>query len=162
MSSIHFGRPMTLFQIIISIGAPILASYYSSVPIFGTFRFDSVVRSLDFSIPASISCTDPETEYKYVGDTISAKLLFGTVLLPVILLVSNSSCSGIRFWNIFVPTKILVTEITTSQDQSVKKVLRTTAAIYFRWEHNSLYQLPCQNWELVHINFLGVKHIIRF
>ena len=92
---------MTLFQIIISIGAPILASYYSSVPIFGTFRFDSVVRSLDFSIPASISCTDPETEYKYVGDTISAKLLFGTVLLPVILLVSNSSCSGIGFLIIF-------------------------------------------------------------
>ena len=87
---------MTLFQIIISIGAPILASYYSSVPIFGTFRFDSF-KSLDYSIPASLSCTDPETEYKYVGDTISAKLLFGTVLLPVILLVSNSSCSGIGF-----------------------------------------------------------------
>ena len=152
---------MTLFQIIISIGAPILASYYSSVPIFGTFRFDSL-KSLDYFIPASLSCTDPETEYKYVGDTISAKLLFGTVLLPVILLVSNSSCSGIRFWNIFVPTKILVTEITTSQDQSVKKVLRTTAAIYFRWEHNNPYLLPSQNCKLLHISFLGVKHIIRF
>ena len=97
---------MTLFQIIISIGAPILASYYSSVPIFGTFRFDSF-ESLDYSIPASLSCTDPETEYKYVGDTISAKLLFGTVLLPVILLVSNSSAPESDFKIFFLPRYLL-------------------------------------------------------
>ena len=38
---------------------------------------------------SSSSCRDPETEYKYVGDTISAKLLFGSILVPVILIVSQ-------------------------------------------------------------------------
>ena len=59
------------YQIMIAVFAPLLASFYGLIPpVKGTFR-----------------CDDPSIKFKFEGDTVSAKLLFQVILLPIISIV---------------------------------------------------------------------------
>jgi len=90
------------YQIIIAVFAPILASFYGKIPpVAGTFR-----------------CDDPSIHFEYQGDTVSTKLLFQVILLPIILV-------------------IFVTEASILQGSGVesvyKKAAKITVFVYFRY-----------------------------
>ena len=59
------------YQVMIAVFAPVLASFYGLIPpVKGTFR-----------------CDDPSIKFNYQGDTVSAKLLFQVILIPIIFIV---------------------------------------------------------------------------
>eukprot|EP00091_Calanus_sinicus_P017472 TRINITY_DN37772_c0_g1_i1.p1 TRINITY_DN37772_c0_g1~~TRINITY_DN37772_c0_g1_i1.p1 ORF type:complete len:215 (-),score=47.39 TRINITY_DN37772_c0_g1_i1:40-660(-) len=65
------------YQILVAVFAPILASFYGQIPpVAGTFR-----------------CDDLSIKFPYQGDTVSAKLLFQAILLPIILVVFITEAS---------------------------------------------------------------------
>ena len=65
------------YQIMIAVFAPVLASLYGLIPpVKGTFQ-----------------CDDPSIKFKFEGDTVSTKLLFQVILIPIIFIV------GINIFN---------------------------------------------------------------
>jgi len=90
------------YQVLISILAPILASLYGLIPpVRGTFR-----------------CDDPSIQFQYQGDTISAKLLFQAILIPIIFIIFITEVS-------VLPTMGYL--------RMCKSAALSTACIYFRY-----------------------------
>ena len=99
--------------------APILTLLYGKIPpVAGTFR-----------------CDDPSIRFEYQGDTVSAKLLFQAILLPIILVVGLltnfiSIKEGASLLQVFV-TEAFILHSTGSQ-ATYKEAVKMTAFVYFR------------------------------
>jgi len=90
------------YQIMIAVFAPLLASFYGLIPpVKGTFR-----------------CDDPSIKFKFEGDTVSAKLLFQVILLPIISIV-------------FITEACMLPSLGVLE--RFKKAGSTTAYVYFRY-----------------------------
>jgi len=82
--------------------APVLASFYGLIPpVKGTFR-----------------CDDPSIKFNYQGDTVSAKLLFQVILIPIIFIV-------------FITEAFMLPNLGALA--ACKKSVSTTAHVYFRY-----------------------------
>ena len=62
-----------LYQAVVSVLAPLLASYYGQLPVVG----------------GVFHCDDPSISHTYTGDTVTARALFSHILLTVIPLVNK-------------------------------------------------------------------------